>query len=455
MNLAMVSDDALPGLHFVADSKAFLPALSRALTDAGRSDGPLQSMRIIRIRHRRGERAIVQVEFVFQAPENKTLSAAIWLYAGGKAARRAHKAAAGNAAAAPVYEPSSGALVHFFPSDPFVPDMARFVSNPRSYSGQLLSGLAAPAGEPELARFRPGIGATFRWRDAGKRVVYVKILKDCDAGAAASLLEAMGDASLGKSFSVPKPLGFCADVNGLAMEEALGETLDQRLARSTPRGAHMATAQVLHALRDFHTCAVVPRLRKGRSYFISRAQVAAQLIDSMEPSAGSHAKLLADRISHCDVSLAEEPAHCDIKLEHILLSRQKVTLLDLDSLAISDPLYDLAMLDLRASMAARSGMIGEAAYLAVRDSVRQAALLHYNSDAAARLSWLKACASMQLARHYAQNVGPNSGEHCLFALKMGERCLVAHIPSTTMANPPRIAKPDLLPIPTSEETSCV
>ncbi|MGB8818779.1 MAG: phosphotransferase [Rhizobiaceae bacterium] len=455
MSLAQISDDALPGLRIVADQKLFLAALTRALAEADRNHGPLASMRIVRVRYRKGERAVIHAEFDGQAADEQALHASIWLRSRESAARRGRKAAAGQAKGAPVYEPLSGALVHFFPSDPYVPEIAQFVSDPQRHSAALLGDPAAPAGIPELARFRPGIGATFRWGAQGTPGAYVKIQKECDARIAIELLRDMGAASAGRSFSVPQPKGLSEDINAFAMEEVLGDTLDQRLAKASPSVARAAVSSVLRGLKDFHECALVPHLRKDRTHLISRAQSAARRVGEIEPGVADRAAALADRIAGYEIQLAEKPAHCDIKLEHIVFCGQQVTFLDLDSFALSDPLFDLAMLDLRAMVAARTGAIGKAASTAVSDSVREAARLHYGPNAAPRLAWLKACASMQVARHFAQNPGPNSTRLCRLALKTGEKSLGALMLAATIAIPLPAAMPNVPPAPPSETIPCV
>jgi Phosphotransferase enzyme family len=454
MSLANISDDSLPGLRTIASDKLFLPALTHALSQTGCNYGPIASMRVVRVRHRKGERAIIHAEFDIHSPEEKVLPASIWLRSGEMAARRGRKAGAGQAKGAPVVEPLSGALIYFFPSDPYVPEIAAFVSNPQRYGTSLLEGLTLPANTPELARFRPGIGATFRWGTPGTPGAYVKIQKESDARTAFDLLKDMRAASAETSFSVPEPIGLSEEINAFAMEEVAGDTLRQRLASESPSGAGAGAVSVLHALKDLHKCALVPRLRKDRAHFINRAQSAARRIGEIEPRLANHADALAGHIAGFEVQLDEGPAHCDIKLEHIVFSQQTVTFLDLDSFALADPLFDLAMLDLRAMMAARIGEISKAASRAVSKGVRAAALLNYRADAASRLAWLKACAAMQLARHHAQNPGPNSTRLCRFALKTGEKSLGALMPAATIAIPPPAAIANVLQALTSEAIPC-
>ncbi len=455
MSLVNISDKALPGLRIIASDKLFLPALTHALSQTGCHYGPITSMRVVRVRHRKGECAIIHAEFDSRSLEEKVLPASIWLRSGESAARRGRKAAAGKAKGAPVLEPLSGALIYFFPSDPYVPEIAEFVSNPQRYSASLLKGFTVPTNIPELARFRPGIGATFRWGTPGTPGAYVKIQKESDARASIELLKDMRAASAGTSFSVPRPIGLSEEINAFAMEELHGDTLRQRMANQSPSGARAGAISVLRALNDLHECALVPRLRKDRAHFINRAQSAALRVGEIEPRLADRAVALTGHIAGCKVQLDERPAHCDIKLEHIVFSQQTVTFLDLDSFALSDPLFDLAMLDLRAMMAARIGEISKAASRAVSKGVRAAALLNYGADAASRLAWLKACAAMQLARHHAQNPGPNSTRLCRFALKTGAKSLGAMMPATTIAIPLPVAMPSAPSALTSEAIPCV
>ena len=428
MSLAAICDDALPGLRIVADEALFTGAMSEALARAGRFYGRLASVRIVRIRHRQGERAILQAEFVFDGPQEAALPASIWLFAGNKAERRA-KVTGEQPLNAPVYEPTSAALVYFFPADPYVPELAEFVSDPDRFQEQLLPGYGETVGGPEVARFRPGIGATFKWRVADGRCAYVKIQKDSDAQTSAIMLEELRSAASGTSFSVPRPLGFAPEINAFAMEEVTGEIFGHALAGASRREALAITEKALDGLSDLHACAIAPRQRKDRLHFVSRALAAAQVIAGVEPDAGDRAHALADYAARANVPLAAAPTHCDIKLEHIALGG-KVVFLDLDSLALADPLYDYAMLSIRARVAARSGLFGKGVAAAVSRSVHAAALGRGGPDAAARLAWLSVCAALQLARHFAQNPSPRSASMCRFALKAAEACMDTAPPQT-------------------------
>jgi Phosphotransferase enzyme family len=451
MSPQSISDIALPGLSIAADPNLFLPALCSVLMQSGREIAQPDRMTIVRIRHRQGERAVIHAEFGFRPAGTPVLPASIWLHADGKAKRRAAKAAVRQIARAPVHEPMSDALVYFFPSDPYVPEMADFVSDPHGYAGELLAGFAAPPRAPEVVRFRPGVGAAFRWRGSDKPGAYVKIQKESDALEQAVLLERIREASRGTSFSVPRSLGASARINALAMEEVAGGTFGELLAGASPSEASAVTQKVLRALRALHERGPAPADRRDRDWFAGRARSTAARIAGMAPDAASRAQSLANLLAQSPVMLAERPSHCDIKLEHIVFSGRKTVFLDLDSFALSDPLYDVAMLDMRAAAAAHTGSISKAVSAAVSAAARRAALADYGADAGSRFAWLKACAALQLAGHFVQSSSPRSAILCSLALEAGDAALgCADLPFLS-TNPPPDALARVPPAPVMEQ----
>ena len=436
MSLPIMHDTGLSGLSVLTDESIFLPALAKALEQAGTVAGRLKSMRIVRIRYRPGERAVLNVELGFEIPLARTLPASIWLHAGTKARKRARESAKESASNAPIHEPLSGALVYLFPSDPHVWELGKFLSNPKTHAGHLLPGIPAPDSMPELVRFRPGLGATLRWATDDDGAVYVKIQKDGDAALAVETLHKLQNAATGKSFAVPGLAGHDASIKAYAMREVRGRVYGDILAQAPVQEVEEFTKSLVIAMAEFRCCGVRPEQKKDRAHFVRRARSAAGLVAWLSPELGTEAQMLAATVARAPANLDAAPAHCDIKLDHIVFSNGKMVLLDLDSFTLADPLYDLAMLDIRVALLAEANGCGVEAAQVVCGVIRQDVTQRAGLNGHTRFGWLKACAALELAKHHSQNPGPDSPRLVTAALALGERGLAFHgsaMPGVTIA----------------------
>ena len=83
-----------------------------------------------------------------------------------------------------------------------------------------------------------------------------------------------------------------------------------------------------------------------------------------------------------------------MKLEHAFISGRKTTLIDMESLSLGDPDYDLAKLDARVTMAQLLGQVTRADAEAARLEIRKLAGPGY--------LWFLTCARLQCAKFFAQ-----------------------------------------------------
>ncbi len=415
---ALPHDPAMPGLAVIGDP-AFADMLRQAMGDRYGAFGTLAAVKLIRVRHRMGERAIVQADLVFEGKSGPvTVPASLWLFAGNKALKRATRARATGSAAF-VHEPQSQALAYIFPADPHVPGMARFAAGAAGFAclPAAFSGCANLS--TELVRYRPGLGATFRCR-AESGALYVKVFGAYDVERQARTLSALRAASRGRGWTVPGVAGMDATLPAIAVRAVRGTVFADALASGREGAAKRAVRRVLDGLADFHESAPVPASEaKTREHFIERALAAADLIARLVPQAGPSAATLARWLPDPGIVLAEGPAHCDMKAEHIVLRRGRVVLLDLDSFAASDPLYDLAMLDMRIAALRMAGLCLPRIADDAAGAIREAALGYGESGALARYAWLRACAALQVAKHFAQNEVADQAWRVGHALTLG------------------------------------
>ena len=409
-------DLGLPGLAIVMDERRFLAALASAIRTKDPSAHVPCSMHTVRLRHRPSQRAVLHVEFGLEPRTTEKLAASIWLFAGSKAQKRAVESTGSRV----IHEPLTNALVYFFPTDPYVPQIEAFAENPETYAASLsINGFD----QIDLCRFRPGIGATFCCKREDRQFAYVKIQKDRSARQSAEALFRLGKASFGKSFAVPVPAGVDNSINAYSMLAVDGVGFAEVVAGSSLEQVRTATHRLLHALTDFHAVELTSDVIVDRDRLVSQCWDSASAIEALVPDCQPDASSLAARIERCQVRLAATACHGDMKPEHAILSTSCVTLLDLDCFAIGDPLYDLAMLDVRIAVLAAAKHLSKDRAAFVGSMIAEAACAEGDLEAWRRFCWLKACAALQLGKHHSQKLDHADRSLAGVALRLGQQSI--------------------------------
>jgi Phosphotransferase enzyme family len=414
-------DDRLPGLTLLQDKRALVSALGNAMSNSHPHLGTPVDFRIVRARHRPGLRAIVQGELALERNNSAfNYPVSLWFFAGSKAGKKAQAERASGVNGGPVFEPKSGLLMYVFPDDPHVPAVGRFLSDPSRYLPTLAPHVAEVSEPPQLARYRPGVGTTLRWKTRGQDAVYVKIQTETSVAGTAATLAEIDQAARGAAFAVPQLSGIDLSLNAIALHEVAGTAYGSILADESSAAIEQSTDRILEALTAFHGINVRPRKRKERNDLVERSAETAGLITSLQPAAAPAASDLAHWLKATPVHLFERPIHADMKVEHLVMAVEQVVLLDLDSFALGDPLYDLAMLDMRIAMHGEAGHCGTDAALMACRQVQMAAARDGSPGTLYRYGWLKACTALQLARHHAQNLSAESPRLIHAALALGD-----------------------------------
>ncbi|MFN5997761.1 MAG: phosphotransferase [Paracoccaceae bacterium] len=354
-----------------------LAALGRA--DLSRITGHAGT-RLLRLRYQPGARAILHVALGSKAdaPEGS-----IWFFAGTKAEKLAQEHPDAQ------FDPVSGALFQAFPQDHRLPHLAQFVALAAEYAPRLIGGPARAA--PDLMRYRPGLSATFRWTRDDGQVFYVKQTAEMRVSAQAQALANLADAARGRAISFTPVAGLVPDLGLIAYASAPGLPLEAQMTDA-------AVAQVLYALRSLWSLPVVPGRVLDRKALLDRAHRAQQLVAPFDPQAGQCAADLVARLESWTVPVRLRPIHADMKLEHVFLSGRQTTLIDIESLSLGDPDYDLAALDARVTMAQLTGNMTNPGAEAARQQIRKTAGPGY--------MWFLTCARLQCARFFAQRLDP-------------------------------------------------
>jgi hypothetical protein len=365
-----------------------MPALQRLTpADLARITGA-PGTRLLRARYKPGARAVLHVGMAGQ-------EGSIWFFAGDKALKLAHRLPEAR------HDATTGALFQAFPQDHRMPLLANFVAFAMVLAPQLIGGRALSP--PQLMRYRPGLSATFRWTRHDGRVFFIKQTPDNPVAAQAVSVAQMQDAAVGTGLAFAPVAGTLPHLGLIAYHSAKGQPLDAMLPGGPALQAGHAMAQVVQALRNLWSMPIVPGRVLDRAALIARAVQASQMIALLDPQTGLETAQLVAGLEARAARVRLRPIHADMKLEHAFLSGPETTLIDMESLSLGDPDYDLAKLDARLAMAEIMGQIPASHAAAARSEV----LRHVGPD----YPWFLTCARLQTAKFFAQRLDPATIPH--------------------------------------------
>lgn len=393
MSGVAIHDAALPGLARAMDPGRMTDLLRQALADRRPDLLPLREAKIERYRYRAGERAVVQ--FSAQSPGGR-LDGAMWFFAGGKAeklAGRCEEQASPGCLALP-----GGGLVELFPFDRSVPQIRQFLQERHRLSFELLG--EAELEPPQLVRYRPGLGATFRWRGTAQ-IRYVKIYKDGSPEATAALVVELARPLQGSAMGLPTVVATLPEHGGLVLDEVQGTVLADLIVQRSAPAIAVTLRRVAVALRTLHK---LPPERfsgvRGVQGFMARCRRCSNLISTASADLGRRAEAAHSVLAADPPRLNIAPTHMDIKTEHVVLQTDRTVLLDIDSMGLCDPLFDFAMMEARLQAMAVAGEAPHINIEAACQTWRDLLPAHAESW---RYRWLLAIALLQIAKHQAQH----------------------------------------------------
>jgi Phosphotransferase enzyme family len=178
------------------------------------------------------------------------------------------------------------------------------------------------------------------------------------------------------------PLGYDADLNAVWQSHLGGDPL--LLERSTPAQCLDAMQRIAHCVAAFHSSAVDNVKVATLKQILSQLAKTVTVIAGTYPQMGERVATLVRHLSAraCEIDFgagSATPIHRDLKLANFLLDDNGAALIDLDEVALGDPLIDIG--SFVAAFSARALLLGwdEAAV----DAVIERFLHHY----AARVTW--------------------------------------------------------------------
>ena len=402
MSLPVIQDSRLPGLALAADQTRLNRAIDAAIGDATGGVWRCRRAGVQRFRYRKHQRAILQLVLEFVGPEGRLaeIPGALWLYPGGKVRDRAEDTPPPTGRELPqsLFEPSAGGLLTLFPYDRRVPEIAAFCTDPAAHAKALIG--AAATGPPVLSRYRPGLGATFRW-PGQTGTAFVKVFNQHSAKTTFTDLQRLAGLCARERYLVtPEPLGFSDEIGAVALRAAPGRHLGEILRNGSADELTQATGTVLDGFSTLNGLGIEPRRARTAEDLLQRATTTAGLVKAADPTLGLLAGACVQVLRQDVPRLRSAPVHMDMKIEHVLLDGDRAVFLDLDSLALSDPLYDPAMLSARIEIAAQLEEIPRGAAATACTILKESARTTRDRTT---FRWLRAIARLQLVRFLAQN----------------------------------------------------
>jgi hypothetical protein len=251
--------------------------------------------------------------------------------------------------------PELDMLIQVFPYDRRLPQLSRVLEGAsRALEPLLLSRLGpgrwqAEAAMIEPSRYRTELGAVFRCglvareAETGRSQTtrcYLKVYRDERGAETFELLQSWPRRQGPRPYSVIRPLAYWSGLRTLVLEEAQGTSLqDLLLGNGDSIAAVRAVARAVAAFNqdDLGTTrghALVDQLDQ-----LTRASALVQW-------ACPHLENEVRAITAAVVAGLEEvppgPFHGDLKADHVFLSDGRVTFVDLDAVALGDPVRDPA-----------------------------------------------------------------------------------------------------------------
>jgi hypothetical protein len=306
-----------------------------------------------------------------------------WYNKAGRTARLCRTLSAGPAATdarastwplPPVfYDDGMRMLATVFPFDRHLPSLPTLVAGTApELLTPMLQALGAEPGaahqcEVEMVRYREHLGAVCRYaldvpQASGAARSGRFFAKTYPVGVGEAAYRewqrlAAATAREPRAACVVAPLAYLPSLHASLAPQAPGRPLDEWLASTSVREACHVLARVATALAQFGALPVRPDRVCGPEAVMAALERSAQVLRTV-PTLAAGVDAVAARLRHSvDVSVVGL-VHRDIKLEHVFLEPGRVWLVDIDSCAYSDPVWDAALLMARLAGAASSVLGG-------------------------------------------------------------------------------------------------
>ncbi|HZI22324.1 MAG TPA: hypothetical protein VFD76_07390 [Gemmatimonadales bacterium] len=268
------------------------------------------------------------------------------------------------------FVPELDMLVEVFPYDRKLRHL-RLVTGGSGVVSEIEPRLLAPldGGEWEVTgrnieplRYRTELGAALRYtgqavqRATGRRTTlrcYLKVYRD-DRGAATWRLLRELSYQVAREYSVVAPITYLGELRTLAIEQASGSPVVELLLAGHDPAAVLRP--VARAVAAFNQRDIAGAAEHGRDRQLDEVRRAAGLVAWACPEVAEDVDGIVAAVVAALPEVAPAPIHRDLKADHVFLDRDRVVFIDLDSVALGDPVRDPA--HLYAYLTARVGLDG-------------------------------------------------------------------------------------------------
>ena len=253
--------------------------------------------------------------------------------------------------------PELDMLIQIFPYDRRLPQLGRVLDwASRDLATLLLPRLGpgewqAVATTIETSRYRTELGAVLRCSllareaETGRQETvrcYLKVYRNERGGETFEMLQSWSQraAQSPRPYSVVRPVTYRSDLRTLVLEEAPGASLQSLLLENRdPTAAVRAVARAVAAL---HQDDVGVTRAHGLIDQLDQVERASALVQWACPHVRSEVRAITAAVVAGLKEVPPSPFHGDLKADHVFLSDGRVIFVDLDSIALGDPVRDAA-----------------------------------------------------------------------------------------------------------------
>lgn len=321
-----------------------------------------------------------------------------------------------------------GMLVQRFPFDRHLPTLHTLVLQPKA---TLLNNLPCAfenestqddAWRIEPMRYRPHLGATLKLSrgdaeaSTGKgNGFYLKLFRPGEASKAHRFVHSIYEQNCRQdAFSTVEPIALNEQLNAVMLKEATGTAFDVILRDDHQVADH--SERVAEALSAFHRNGTIPLRRRDVGGFLRRAERAVKLLGWANNEIGEQASCVYVSAKSKFTFDRFFATHLDIKPDHIIVGDDRVTLIDMDSSAMSDPVADVAMLLVRLDLMTVIDGVSAAITERAKDAFLTAYLDRSNEICVSTLPSHLAFALLKVALFYMQHQVPRWPERVTLLL---------------------------------------
>ena len=448
------TDPSMPQLQAAWSPELMLEIFWRNLKPLGEIGYNILGCRLSRFRYRQGVRSIVLYQLTVRE-KITCVERRVWVtgvtYPDDRANRLYHQLLSSNAGKTipesmcwlePVsYIPELKMLIQVFPQDRFLPTLPLLIAGPPPEMERLLLEHFGPGNwrmvrcEVEPVRYRPFLGVTLRYKIEARepsanlgrtKCFYVKSYRDDSVQQTYELLNKiyLSASSVGKGFTTVKPLAYFEDLRALVLEAAPGKSLEQIILQD--ENMNSAISKSAKALAEFHQSKVACTQYRSVEGTLSRARKAGQFIQWACPDLSEKVNEIMNQLECCLKEVPPCPTHLDIKADHIFIDDDKLIFIDLDSFALSDPVFDPASLLVRMEMLPNLSSIPRSTVEAASKAFLGEYFSSVPSDWQERLSINYACAALKVALYYLQHQEPSWRKHVTMIVNRAMDVLTGH-----------------------------